>query len=104
MVAWPCLFKLAGDNELIYLTSEQALLAQCTELLLTEDDYIIDSLGGVYKVNALNHTPSLIKTNRLANATEVFNLIRAHEFSKAELCLTKIHFANIADAIKSLAY
>jgi len=105
MVCWPCLLKLEGDNELIYLASESDFISECRELIITDDDYVIDCTGLSYLIE-----PSLIaielvlvKTERLFSREEVTDLIRAHEFSKAQLCLTKIYFLTVADAIKSLA-
>lgn len=103
MVCWPCLLKLEGDDELIYLAAEPDFITECQELIFTDGDYVIDSTGLSFLIK-----PSLIgikleNTERLFSREEVTNLIRAHEFSKAQLCLTKIYFFTVADAVKSLA-
>ncbi|WP_252730626.1 DUF4144 domain-containing protein [Colwellia sp. E2M01] len=113
------MFKLEGDNELLYVDTKQAFTLQYTDLILTEGDCLIDSMGQSFSVtngsvtgcseidnsitNSLTiNNVNLIKQTRIFTVEEVTHLIRAHEFSKAELCLTKIHFLNIRDAINSL--
>ncbi|PKH87925.1 DUF4144 domain-containing protein [Colwellia sp. Bg11-28] len=104
MISWPCTLKLDGDDELIYLGSEQDFISECRELLLCDDDYVIDSFGNSYVIELTSGKLELIKTKRILVANEVTSLIRAHEFKKASLCLTKIHFLTVSDAIKSLTY
>ena len=104
MIFWPCILKLDGDDELIYLSSERDFISECHELILTDYDYVIDSTGISYLIEMIKETPSLVKTERVFIIDEVVQLIRANEFVKAELCLTKIHFSTISDAIKSMNY
>ena len=101
MVSWPCILKLNGDDELIYLGSEQDFISECRELLFSDDDHVIDSAGASYLIS---EEIALIKTKRIITVDDVTHLIRANEFKKAELCLTKIYFLTISDAIKSLRY
>ncbi len=104
MISWPCTLKLDGDDELIYLGSEQDFISECEELLLCDNDYVIDSVGNNYIIEQTSGKLELIKTERILLVNEVSSLIRAHEFKKATLCLTKIHFLTVSDAIKSLTY
>jgi hypothetical protein len=104
MITWPCMLKLDGDDELIYLHSEQDFIFECHELLLSDNDYVIDSRGNSYLIQSNPQTLKLISTERIFIVDEVTNLLRAHEFQKATLCLTKIHFLTVSDAIKSLTY
>ncbi|PKG37858.1 DUF4144 family protein [Psychromonas sp. Urea-02u-13] len=101
MIVWPCILKLDGDDELIYLGSECAFKYECDALILSDDDYILDSTGCTYLVEERSGVLTLIKTGRVLELEDVTQLIRANEFQKAELCLTKIYFASISDAIKS---
>jgi len=105
MVSWPCLLKLNGDDELIYLSSEQEFLSVCLDIILTDDDYVIDSAGLSYRIESVLSSTgfTLIKAERELDAVEVTHLIRSHEFKKSELCLTKIHFLTVSDAIKALS-
>lgn len=104
MVLWPCILKLEGDDELIYLNAEQDFFAECRELIFSDDDYVIDSLGMSYLIESISGKLLLIKTARVFVVSEITQLIRANEFKKAKLCLTKIHFLTISDAIKSLRH
>ena len=102
MVFWPCILKLAGDDELIYLSSECDFISECQELILTDDDHVIDSTGLSYLIELKADKFVLVKTECTLVVDEITDLIRANEFKKAALCLTKIHFLTISDAIKSL--
>ncbi|MFQ3313771.1 MAG: hypothetical protein ACI8SC_002986 [Colwellia sp.] len=104
MVYWPCILKLNGDDELIYLGSEVDFIAECHELIFSDEDYIIDSTGLSYVIELILGKLTLVKKKRILAVNEVTELIRANEFSKAELCLTKIHFLTVSDAIQSLLY
>lgn len=104
MSIWPCILKLDGDDELIYLGSERDLILECQDLILTDEDYVIDSTGLSYLIELRKEKLALVKTEQIFTVEEVTHLIRANEFKKAELCLTKIHFLTVSDAIKSLQY
>jgi hypothetical protein len=103
MISWPCVLKLDGDDELIYLESVGDFNAECNELLFSDDDYVIDSVGHCYLISAILGDFSLTQEKRVLLTDDVTNLIRAHEFNKASVCLTKIHFLSVAEAIKSLS-
>ena len=104
MIQWPCIFKLDGDDELLYLASEASLIDEFESLIWSDDDYLIDSQGQGYKVQeaqagAFAYEPC----GNPLSVSEVTELIQAHEFSKAEVCLTKIQFLSVSDAISALA-
>ncbi|WP_318438176.1 DUF4144 domain-containing protein [Photobacterium leiognathi] len=102
MVNWPCILKLDGDDELIYLDSEQQLLSECEDLIFSQDDYVIDSQGFSYSISINNASAKLINNNTQLAVEEVTALIQAHEFSFAEVCLIKIQFVSVSDAIHAL--
>jgi hypothetical protein len=104
MIIWPCILKLDGDDELIYLSSERDFISECRELILTDDDHVIDSTGLSFLIELRVDKLVLVKTERVLLVDEVTHLIRSNEFKKAELCLTKINFSTVSDAIKSLYY
>jgi hypothetical protein len=103
MIAWPCMLKLDGENELIYLASEHDLHSECHELIFSDDDYVIDSLGHCHSMGFTLGNLELKSVGRVLSVHAISDLLRAHEFSKASLCLTKIHFLTVAEAIKSLS-
>ncbi|MEZ8880758.1 MULTISPECIES: DUF4144 domain-containing protein [Vibrio] len=104
MISWPSLVKLDGDDELIYVASENDFQAECSDIILGEDDYLIDSEGDSYSLQSSSHQLSLTKRPEQYSVESVTKLIRNHEFQKAEVCLMKIHFPTIEEAIQSLAF
>ena len=102
MVSWPCLLKLEGDDELIYLNDKQDLISECQELIFSDDDHVIDSSGLSYIIKTSLNELTLVDNQRIFNLEQVTDLIRSHEFNKAEVCLTKIYFETTSDAIESL--
>jgi len=103
MISWPCMLKLDGDDELIYLDSIQYFNSECRDLIFSDDDYVVDSLGYCYLIEVISGKLVLTKENRTMSTHEVTHLIRAHEFNKASACLTKIYFLTVSEAIGSLA-
>ena len=70
-------------------------------MIFSDDDYIIDSVGSSY---FLSKTLDLLKTDKVFSVDELTDLVRANEFKKAELCITKIHFLTVSDAVDSLSH
>ncbi|PSV54190.1 DUF4144 family protein [Photobacterium sp. GB-1] len=105
MINWPCFFKLEGDDELIYLGSESDLMDECQSLIWSDADVIVDSDGQQFTFAlSKNHTFCFQMKGDPLTLEVVTALIQAHEFSKAEMCLTKIQFRAIDDAIESLSF
>ncbi|WP_146490291.1 DUF4144 domain-containing protein [Vibrio sp. T20] len=104
MISWPSLVKLDGDDELIYVASEKEFQAECSDMILGEDDYLIDSEGDSYSLESRSNQLSLAKRAEQYSVENVTKLIRNHEFEKAEVCLMKIHFLTVEEAIQSLAF
>jgi hypothetical protein len=103
MVSWPCMLKLEGDDELIYLKSYRDFNSECNELIFNDGDCLIDSKGRCYLIGDISENLGLIAEDRILSTDDATNLIRAHEFNKASVCLTKIQFLTVAEAIKSLS-
>lgn len=105
MITWPCIFKLVGDDELLFIESKQALEAECHDFIWGLDDRLIDSKGLSFIV-APNSDGSieLEAQKKCYDAEEVSVLIQAHEFAKATVCVTKIHFPTVAQAIAALQF
>ncbi|MDW3060416.1 DUF4144 family protein, partial [Vibrio sp. 1978] len=40
MVNWPCILKLDGDDELVYLSSEADLKCECVDLIVGSRDRV----------------------------------------------------------------
>lgn len=96
--------KLEGDDELLYLSSKNQLMRDCRSMILSENDIVIDSYGHSFLLyQTSDNKINLDRQNYCYTLTEITQLIRAHEFSKSEVCLSKIHFSSTIEAIRSLA-
>jgi len=105
MIQYPCILKLFGDDELIFLGSQGDLAHESESLILHKEDCLIDASGQKYLIKKDNtEALNFIKVVTLLSTQEVTELIQSHEFSKAQVCLTKIHFKSVIDAINSLSY
>ncbi|MGI3040035.1 DUF4144 family protein [Vibrio diabolicus] len=103
MISWPCIFKLDGDSELMYLGSEARLKTELDDLIWDSSDRLIDSKGYCYVVKAEGDSYVFEPENVQLSLFSVSQLIQEHEFSKAEVCLTKIQFSSIEEAIRALS-
>ncbi|GLR06950.1 hypothetical protein GCM10007906_45380 [Vibrio hyugaensis] len=103
MITWPCLLKLDGDDELVYLDSPEQLNAECQALIWGQDDMVIDTQGHCYALQAgANSTVELSLLPQTLNVQQVTELIQKHEFSKAQRCIIKIQFLSVQQAIAAL--
>ncbi|SJL83035.1 DUF4144 family protein [Vibrio palustris] len=103
MVTWPCLLKLEGDAELIFIASYTALLDECEALILSQNDCIIDSVGKSYYLRtSKGRTVELEPQKRFYTLEKITELIQKHEFSKAQMCIMKIQFPTIESAVSAL--
>ena len=103
-MTYPCILKLDGDDELIYLDSERELSSQCASLIFHDSDRLIDSNGQQFILQLEgNDNFNFMSDGSALTTAEVTELVQADQFAKAEVCLTKIQFKSVADAIKSLA-
>ncbi|HAS6055618.1 TPA: hypothetical protein I7122_23205 [Vibrio vulnificus] len=102
MVNWPCILKLDGVDELVYLGSEADLNCECVDLIVSPSDRVIDSEGFVYSIVSDGSVVHLIGNSIQISAEEASRLIQRHEFCLAEVCLTKIQFETVAEAFNCL--
>ena len=103
MINWPCILKFDGDAELMFLSSETQLANELDALIWDSSDRLIDSRGQCYLVSFSDGSYRFDVEGNVLSLDAVTQLIREHEFSKAEMCLTKIQFPSIEKAIMSLA-
>ncbi|GAL19162.1 hypothetical protein JCM19235_2585 [Vibrio maritimus] len=103
MINWPCLLKLEGDDELIYIASEVSLTDELNSLIHSDEDILVDSYGQVYGVTTDSRgILALEYKHETLTLEDVTILVQTHQFSLAQLCLTKIQFNSIAEAIHAL--
>lgn len=103
MVFWPCIFKLEGDSELLYFPCEANLINELDALIWHCSDRLIDSNGNCYSVKEVGEGYLFEPSDVQLSLQSITQLIQEHEFSKAEVCLTKIQFPSIQKAIMALA-
>jgi hypothetical protein len=96
------MLHLDGDDELIYVDSYAQLKNECTDLIWCAEDRLIDSEGHVYLLSASGSDLVLNHQDMQISVQDASKLIQAHEFSRAEVCLTKIQFESVSTAIKAL--
>ncbi|EGQ8925055.1 hypothetical protein DLH98_03935 [Vibrio parahaemolyticus] len=103
-VCWPCLLKLDGDDELIYLRSHADLDSECEALIWGPGDYAIDSNGNTFGLQYNDSNTTVLQPGeRTLSVEEVTSLIQSHEFSLAQRCIIKIHFTSVQQAVEALA-
>ncbi|WP_165311477.1 DUF4144 family protein [Vibrio ziniensis] len=102
MINWPCILKLDRDDELIYLESESELNNECSGLILSHEDLVIDSEGFTYSIFYNGSNTELLNKQVQITVDDASKLIQRHEFCLAEVCLTKIQFETVSDAINCL--
>ncbi|MGY3572256.1 DUF4144 family protein [Vibrio paucivorans] len=103
MIIWPCIFKLDGDSELMFLGSERQLSIELDDLIWDGSDRLIDSDGHCYRVSEEGGSYVFEPAGVQLSLQAVTQLIQEHEFAKAEMCLTKIQFSSIQEAIQSIS-
>lgn len=104
MVNWPALLKLQGDDELIYLRSHAHFEQECHDMILSEGDHLVDCLGHCFVCRRQDGRLVLQASGHCYSVSEVCQLIQAHEFAAAQVCVTKIYFATIEQAVKAMAF
>ncbi|BDR15482.1 DUF4144 domain-containing protein [Vibrio sp. STUT-A11] len=103
-VMWPCLLKLDGDDELIYLHSHSDFQTECQALIWGQEDYVIDSQGRTFGLQyGSSKQIVLFPEDKTLSVEEVTTLIQSHEFSQAQRCIIKIQFSSVQQAVCALA-
>ncbi|EHH2475308.1 hypothetical protein J7X08_004480 [Vibrio vulnificus] len=104
MISWPCILKLDGDDELVYLASDSDLNRECSNLIMCPNDRVIDSVGNTFSIVINDAEVNLVNEQVQVTAEQASKLIQSHEFCRSEVCLTKIQFESVFDAINCLKY
>ncbi|EOD80025.1 hypothetical protein D515_01160 [Grimontia indica] len=100
---WPAILKLDGDDELLFIASQSQFEDEATDMIFSDEDILIDSEGASFLLSMESRQISLAPHTKQFDAIEVSALIQTHEFCKAEVCLTKIYFPTVKEAIAALA-
>lgn len=106
MVNYPAIFKLAGQDELIYLADQYSFdqQYQLQKSYLTADDLLIDATGRGYLLERFKHDmSSLPQQLRQFELSELTALVQAHFFALAQSCVVKIQASSITGLYHLLA-
>jgi len=103
MIQWPCIFKLDGDAELMFFASEPLLHTELEALIWDNSDRLIDSSGQSFIVQYTEKGYVFEPVGPALSLKLITQFIQEHEFSKAQMCLTKIQFSTIQQAIESVS-
>ena len=106
MIYWPAVIKYDGDDELVYIGSNEDWIRDAESRLYNHkgDDYLIDSRGNIYTLDTINQSVSLPESTGSQIALEDFiKLVRIHSSNSHRCCIGKIYFRNIAEGIRLLA-
>ncbi|EHD2253382.1 hypothetical protein JRT24_004382, partial [Vibrio vulnificus] len=79
MISWPCILKLDGDDELVYLASESDLNRECSNLILCQNDRVIDSVGNTFSMIINDAEVNLANEQVQVTAEQASKLIQSHE-------------------------
>mgnify|MGYP001815243802 CR=1 FL=1 len=103
MITWPAVLNYDGDDELIYIESEQAWLRDAASLLYhhSGNDQLIDSSGHVYRLDAVSGSTVIAAYTKVQMTVAAFiKLVRIHASNSHRCCIDKINFRTIADGIQ----
>ncbi len=104
-ILWPALLKLHGDDELLYIASQQAWNTDINlrNSISQPGDVIIDSKGARYKINAADTDILVAMPDSQTMALDsILELIKLHQSQLGACCAAKLYFPTIAAAVLSL--
>jgi hypothetical protein len=106
MINWPAVINYEGDDELVYIGSEEEWLRDAESHMYNhkDSDRLIDSSGNVF---SLDHVDDDIRRhpaegNRIA-LEDFIKLVRIHASNSHRCCIEKINFRSIAEGISLVA-
>jgi hypothetical protein len=106
MINWPAVIHYDGDDELVYVDSEQEWSRDAESHLYNhkEGDRLIDSSGHIYKLgNVHDNIGNPQSTGNHIALEDFIRLVRIHASNTHRCCIEKINFRNIAEGIRLIA-
>jgi hypothetical protein len=105
--AWPVIIKHEGDDELSYVESEAAWLAD-TSLSASPceaGDFMVDTNGLVFELryNAERHRVEPVDTGSKLPLERFSNLVQLHLAVLAQCCISKLAFSSYQQGLEMVA-
>ena len=106
MIKWPAVIKYNGDDELVYVSSEDEWIRDAASHLYnhSDGDCLIDSSGDIFslaRAQDIIHDPPA--TGDRISLESFIRLVRIHASNSHRCCIEKINFRNIAEGISLIA-
>jgi hypothetical protein len=107
MPEWPAIINHAGDNELTYIESQAAWLADATVSAhpCDDEDILIDSLGYIFNMqyDAEHRQVNLQPGDRRMPLERFSEIVQMHLAVLEQCCISKLTFADYSHGIKLVA-
>ncbi len=106
MINWPAVINYDGDDELIYVHSEEEWSREAETLLYNhkEGDRLIDSNGNIFYLGqAQDYIRKPQASGNHIALQDFIKLVRIHASNTHRCCIEKINFRNIAEGIRLIA-
>jgi hypothetical protein len=106
MINWPAVIHYDGDDELVYIDSEEEWLRDAESHLYKHNDAdrLIDSSGNVFSFGHAQHDVRSPSATGSRIALEDFiRLVRIHASSSHKCCIEKINFRNMTEGVSLVA-
>lgn len=106
MMKYPAIFKLAGQDELLYLATKSSFehQFQLQQAYFTPDDVLIEATGQAYLLDQFKLPQSVLPAAiRQYELQELTALVQAHFFALAQSCVVKIQAPSVSALFDLLA-
>jgi hypothetical protein len=106
MINWPVVIKFDGDDELIYVGTEEQWQHDAQSHVYNHkgDDVLIDSSGYLFRLDhAHEDNIHAACTGRQIALQDFIKLVRIHASNSYHCCIEKIHFRTVAAGISLIA-
>jgi hypothetical protein len=106
MIHWPAIIKYHGDDELLYVSSQQAWQqdTEVSTVAYQAEDYLIDNEGRLYQLRQQQHGQvEILATDNVIPLDEFIQLVRRHAVAHQQCCVDKIMFRNISEGMQMVA-
>ena len=106
MIDWPAVIHFDGDDELVFVSSDNAWDSDAESLLYNHSggDRLIDSSGRIFRlVHNEDGKPRAENSHNTIALDDFIRLVRIHASNSHRCCIEKIHFRDIHEGILLIA-